>query len=435
LILLIAAASPAAADEFQMRDGSRLEVQVLRDLGDRWDVRTLEGRRTIAKGDVRKHVERPGTTPWELFEKKFFHLVDKDDAGDNYALGLWAREEGMEAEARRAFERALRADPEHVKSRIALGHTRVDGKWVVPATVRKSPEDTGAPVGETMPGALEGVLKASLAKRQTDNFRLESTYLDQRALGRYLHSLERAREETLAFLGEAPPVAGRSTYFLVKNEKEYETVISELVEPLLARWEDRERAAAQMALFRRGHMAVIPGEPKRCIARRTDDTELADRAFLAHFAVHEVWSAETPVGRPAPDWLQEAVAYTVLGGLFPDDPTYCLSARGYGRTGKPPLAWRNTRAWPDRARTLVTSEKAIDFKDLAVLDLNSLSFDHLVQSWSVLDALKTKDASATRILLRRLRQGHDQFEVLKSAFKLEPQDVDRLWRAHVIRKR
>ncbi|MHC4820508.1 MAG: hypothetical protein ACYTDX_02160, partial [Planctomycetota bacterium] len=96
MILLIAAASPAAADEFQMRDGSRLEVQVLRDLGDRWDVRTLEGRRTIAKGDVRKHVERPGTTPWALFEKKFFHLVDKDDAGDNYALGLWAREEGME---------------------------------------------------------------------------------------------------------------------------------------------------------------------------------------------------------------------------------------------------------------------------------------------------------------------------------------------------
>ena len=141
-----------------------------------------------------------------------------------------------------------------------------------------------------------------------------------------------------------------------------------------------------------------------------------------------------PAGPRAPDWLSEAVAFAVLNDFFPDDPTYCL-ATGYGRTDRVPAEWRNTRTWAATARALASSGKALGFGDLAVLDLNSLSFPSLVQSWSVLQVLRAKDENGTRAFLRRVRRGTDQFKALQESLRLDPAGVDRLWKAEVLKGR
>jgi hypothetical protein len=181
-------------------------------------------------------------------------------------------------------------------------------------------------------------------------------------------------------------------------------------------------------MFRAAHLAVLPGSPGGCVARRVDENETADRAYLAHFAVHGVFGDGAAAGTRAPDWVAEAVAFGVLNDIFPDDPTYCLGT-GYGRTDRIPAQWRNTRTWAATARALASSGKAQAFGDLAVLDLNSLSFPALVQSWSVLQVLRAKDENGTRAFLRRIRRGTDQFKALQESLRLDPAGVDRLWKA------
>lgn len=441
LALLAAAASAARADVFQMKDGTTVEGEVLRSFKDseervdRWEVRTLKGVRILAAADVRARKDGGGPWPWRAFEE-WFATIDRKDAAELFRSGIWARERGLESEAVRAFLRAIEADPDFVRARTALGHQRVGERWVVPTAQVTVPEERGTPVPPKEPSALEGRLGRVLARRETENFRLESTYLTQADLGRYLDALERARDAALAFLAEPPPPGEvrRPTYLLLKDASEYATGVDLLVAPAMAARDDRDAAARDLRLFRSGHLAVLPGRPGGCVAWRVDENHTADQAFLAHFAVHDLWRAELPTGRRDPDWLAEAVAYAVLNEIFPDDPTYCL-ATGYGRTDRIPVDWRNTRNWAATARALAASDKALAFKDLAVLDLNSLSFTGLVQSWSVLQALRSKDPVATRTFLRKVRRGTDQFQALQECLKLDPAGVDRLWKAEVLKAR
>ena len=441
LLLLSVAAPRAAADSFLLRDGTQVEGEVLRafkdeaDRVDRWEVRTVKGVRILAAAEVRTRKDGGGPWPWRVFEEKFA-FVDSKDARDNYELGLWARERGLESEAVRAFRRAIEADPDHVKARTALGHQRVGEAWVAPPGQSGVPEERGVPVPASDPGPLEAVLAKVLARRQSEHYRAESTWLDQAALGRYLDTLERTREATLAFLGEPPPPgeARRPTYFLLRDAAEYRAAVDALVAPVLEARPDREAAARELRLYRGGFLAVVPGGPGGCVARRVDENETADRAFLAHFAVHEVEAQGAPRGGGAPAWLREAIAYGILNGMFPDDPTYCVST-GYGRSDRVPDAWRNTRTWAATARALAASNKALAFRDLSALDQNSLSFDALVQSWSVLQVLRAKHENGSRAFVRRLRRGDDPNRMLQECLRLDPAGVDRLWRGEVLKAR
>jgi hypothetical protein len=441
LALLLLAAPRAAADVFLLRDGTTVEGEVLRsfkdDRGgvDRWEVRTLKGVRILAAAEVRSQKDGGGPWPWRAFEE-WFATIDRKDAAELYRSGMWAREKGLEAEAVRAFLRAIEADPDFVRARTALGHQKAGDKWIAPPGQVPVPEERGSPVPPGDAGPLEGALGRVLSRRQTENYRVESTYLDQADLGRYLDTLERARDATLAFLAEPPPPGEvrRPTLLLLKDAAEYRVALDALVVPALEARADREAAGRDLRLYRAGHLAVLPGRPGGCVAWRVDENQTADRAFLAHFAVHAVWRSELPPGARDPDWLAEAVAYAVLNDPFPDDPTYCL-ATGYGRTDRIPEEWRNTRTWAATARGLASSGKALAFKDLAVLDLNSLSFASLVQSWSVLQALRAKDESGTRAFLRKVRRGNDPFKALQDCLKLDPSGVDRVWRADVLKGR
>jgi hypothetical protein len=444
LAAALLAAAPAAADTFVLRDGTVVEGQVtrtFRDRGgeappDRWEVRTTAGLRTLLAAEVKEHrPRRPGDAPfpWEEFEQKFA-FIDARDAEDNFRLGAWARERGLEAEAVRAFRRAVAADPEHLRARTALGHQRVDGRWVAPAGAEGLPEDRGEALPRGEPGPLEAALGKVFERRRSENFQVESSYLDQPALGRYLDALEKAREAAHSFLGDAAAGGGRASFVLLRDGDEYGKAVDLLVAPSLASAADRDRARRELALYRNGHLAIVRGPAPAFVARRSDDSEVADRAFLAHFAVHQAWEAGALAGGRPADWLREAFAYAVLHDAYPDDPTWCVTV-GYGRDERVPGTWRNARNWPSLARALASPGRALPLRDLAVLDLNALSFDSLVQSWAILRALRGKDENGTRAFLRRVRRGENQFEALEDCLRLKPEDVDRLWKAEAVRWR
>ena len=439
------AAGPAAADSFVLRDGRVVEGQVLRTFRDggedrppdRWEVRTAAGVRVVLASEVREHRPRKdgdAPWPWEDFEQRFA-FVDAADAEDNFLLGAWAREQGLEAEAVRAFRRAIAADPEHARARTALGYQKVDGRWRAPEGAVDLPEDRGEALPPAPPGPVESALGKVFEKRRSANFHVESPVLEQRALGRCLDALERAREAALSRLGDAAPAGEpRTELLLLCDRAQYGRAIDLLVAPAVESAADRDCARRELALFRAGHLALRPPPARGVVALGLGDGETADHAFLAHFAVHAAWLEGTPPSARHPDWLREAFAYDVLTEAYPDDPTWCVAV-GYGRNEKVPAAWRNTRNWPALARGLAASGRALAVRDLAVLDLNSLSFDALVQAWSVLRALNAEDANGTRAFLRRVRQGSDQFEALRDCLRMTPEDVDRLWKARALKVR
>lgn len=63
--------------------------------------------------------------------------LDRNDAGALVALGERAAAGRLEAQARRAWRAALRADPEHPRARALLGYVRFAGQWTTPEAVQR----------------------------------------------------------------------------------------------------------------------------------------------------------------------------------------------------------------------------------------------------------------------------------------------------------
>jgi len=55
--------------------------------------------------------------------------VDPRDAEGFYQLGLWCQERGLQDQAVKAFERAVRIDPDHPQARVALGYRALGTEW------------------------------------------------------------------------------------------------------------------------------------------------------------------------------------------------------------------------------------------------------------------------------------------------------------------
>ena len=87
-----------------------------------------------AHGEIRlKAVEvrsiTPGKTRHDLYEERV-RESDASDASANVALGDWCRDQGLTAEARRHWQRAIEIDPDHETARARLGFIRYEGRWL-----------------------------------------------------------------------------------------------------------------------------------------------------------------------------------------------------------------------------------------------------------------------------------------------------------------
>jgi hypothetical protein len=56
--------------------------------------------------------------------------LQHDNAAGHYALGLWARQNGLDAQARALLQTTIAIDANHAAAREALGYRLVDGKWL-----------------------------------------------------------------------------------------------------------------------------------------------------------------------------------------------------------------------------------------------------------------------------------------------------------------
>lgn len=104
--------------------------------------------------------------------------LDKKDADGHYKLGLWAKSNGLPAEALVLFQQAIVADVDHEHARREMGYQKVDGVWRTEREV-KIAKGLVEFEGEWMtPQAKEGILLARTLEKERRLIEEERKKLD-----------------------------------------------------------------------------------------------------------------------------------------------------------------------------------------------------------------------------------------------------------------
>jgi len=126
---LVAAAVPFAAfaDEVFLKSGGRLSGRIVSRTETTIEVEVGAGRVGVPVSSVLRIEE--GVSPLQDYEARAGRMAPADVEGW-LALGEWASGQGLGAQAREAYHRALAAAPDDPRANEALGNVRMDGRWV-----------------------------------------------------------------------------------------------------------------------------------------------------------------------------------------------------------------------------------------------------------------------------------------------------------------
>src|SRR5581483_1205326 len=134
LVLLLALGSVARADIVHLTDGRKVQGRTSVE-GDELVVEQKFGQVRFPRSLVLK-IEKEDDVYAQLERKQ--RELGRGTAEERYALGVWCREKGLDAEARVAFLSVLKLDPDHAGARGALGFVKEDGRWIAEDDLMRS---------------------------------------------------------------------------------------------------------------------------------------------------------------------------------------------------------------------------------------------------------------------------------------------------------
>jgi len=127
LLACIAVLRASTADVVHLKNGNKIEGEIITETDDDVKLKTTIGSITLKKEDIDR-IEK-GVTALRKYENTAKTLKD-DDTLAHYTLGIWCKEHGLPRQAKDEFLKVIAADPEHVEARRELGHVLQGGKWM-----------------------------------------------------------------------------------------------------------------------------------------------------------------------------------------------------------------------------------------------------------------------------------------------------------------
>jgi hypothetical protein len=124
LILSLAMASAAGADEVVLKNGSAFSG-VVREQGDKVIVEMDYGTMTFRKVDVR--IIQRGEDVLTQFQEKARTATDVKSLME---LASWAKDRGLAGRATELYRKVIVLDPQQAEARKALGFEKVNGLWL-----------------------------------------------------------------------------------------------------------------------------------------------------------------------------------------------------------------------------------------------------------------------------------------------------------------
>jgi hypothetical protein len=184
--------------------------------------------------------------------------------------------------------------------------------------------------------------------------------------------------------GETP----RVEVFQFRQEKGY----LDFLDKVFSRLRDDTVDDRRLALMRRQRGFFVL-TPRPLVVQYQGPSELATCASqVVHKTSHVLVLVHRRAGAWMPWWFLEGLATRQEMSVLKESRTYCLEIDRPGDYAKPgtPEADEAAKArleshWRRAAREMVESRRHRDLATLAKLSLNELTFDDVVQSWSVVD--------------------------------------------------
>lgn len=248
LAVLVGAAVLAPADTVTLTDGRVLTGQVSEEPG-LVVIETAYGTVSIPSQQVLSIEHRP-TAQSELADR--ISQVRPNDPAGLYALGVWASEQGLAAEAEQLWRQVIQIDHDHADARRALGYVRLGRRWLdfeLALQLIESRIATGQ-IGEDNLDAALAELRP-MARTTSEVLRigeLEALLLLRQ--GRFVH----ARDAFLALTeagGDDPPAQlhrWRAIAAILEEHPDGMIVLNEPFPP-------------ETALLGEAHQAVLPAGP------------------------------------------------------------------------------------------------------------------------------------------------------------------------------
>ncbi len=152
--LVVVLAFAALADVIHLKDGSKVEGEVVAETEDTITVKTLHGTVELSRSRI-KNIEKK-KLPQEVYRERLATIAANDAEG-HYLLALWSKEKGLEQEYAAELRKVIEINPDHAAARRRLGYKREGDKWV-----REGGEPE--PAAPDVSGALQVIQKALAAK-------------------------------------------------------------------------------------------------------------------------------------------------------------------------------------------------------------------------------------------------------------------------------
>lgn len=127
--LLLGAASAASADQVFLKGGGSISGIVVQQTAAGVVIEVGAGRVTLPAERVQRIAS--GRSPLAAFRERAQGLAP-DDAAGWLQLALWAADQGLNTQARDAFERVVAMDPGNAAAQQGLGYVRLADRWVTP---------------------------------------------------------------------------------------------------------------------------------------------------------------------------------------------------------------------------------------------------------------------------------------------------------------
>jgi hypothetical protein len=120
-------ALPLSAEQVILKNGGRVSGVLLERSATRVVLQIGPGTMALPMSSVERIVE--GISPLATFQDRAARLspIDRDGWTE---LGVWARDQGLETQARDCFSRALALDPRNPIAQAGVGNVLVDGRWL-----------------------------------------------------------------------------------------------------------------------------------------------------------------------------------------------------------------------------------------------------------------------------------------------------------------
>jgi tetratricopeptide (TPR) repeat protein len=376
-----------------------------------------------AKAPKEKQNKKPQNwtdTDMKKLLKERDELVEgvKGYAADKYAgLGMWCRKKGLDLQAKKAFELALKNDKDCEKARKAMGHVCIDGEWLTPkqAQARKEAKE-GRFVEDG--SQWESALGLRLKKAESGHFRIE-TVLTGAELKRYIKECETTYAYFLRDFGRSPTKEvwpGRKARFLVlattpqwhKYVDVFGTSDKEFTKTMKGSTNRPGISGAQY----QGAEGSVEGTVDMLVHR------------TAHFLVfHELGLQQC--------WIQEGFAYYYTLKVLNSTNTHCVARDPYSNV-RNDKGWGDSNNWKDLIKAAVRDGEDFDLRQLLGLKITGMKQPQAVKAWSVITWFFDHQKEAFMKWLDLVAGSMNQEKAFKECFGKSLEELDKEWREYVL---